>query len=161
MGLQRVRHDWANDHTCTHGYLLNAWISLLLIFLIYLLSIKDWRQKKKKKIEGSWHYCNFFCQKVNKKWGAIEAIRKAISCDILLFPPFLGANDHITLLSKHKTFDNNLDMIFQCFLFITEKRRVFDNFNTIYGILAIEEATHHHSHWENGSTSKWWVILKY
>ena len=111
---------WLSNWSRMHTRVFVKCMNLPCLFFNISTFNKDWRQKK-KKIEGSWHYCNIFFQKVNKKWGAIEAIRKAISEIFCFSHHSWGQMTTLHCYLNIRPFDNNLDIIFQCFLFITEK----------------------------------------
>ena len=83
--------NWVHMHTRVFVKCMN----LSSLFFNVSTFNKDWRQLTLLQL--------LFSKKQTEN-GRNRGNKKGNFCNILLFPPFLGANDHITLLSKHKTF---------------------------------------------------------
>ena len=94
---------WLSNWSRMHTRVFVKCMNLPCLFFNISTFNKDWRQKKKKDWRQLTLLQHLF-SKSKQKMGSNRGNKKGNFWDILLFPPFLGANDHITLLSKHKTF---------------------------------------------------------
>ena len=90
-----TEHVWLSNWAHTHTRVFVKCMNLSSLFFNISTFNKDWRQLTLLQI--------LFSKKQTEN-GSKRGNKKSNFCNILLFPPFLGANDHITLLSKHKTF---------------------------------------------------------